>query len=50
MLGTGVKYRPNETVEWTVAFNHYIYDSRTVNDIKYEKEISSIGINFVKKF
>lgn len=50
MLGTGVKYRPNETMEWTVAFNHYIYDSRTVNDIKYEKEISSIGINFVKKF
>lgn len=50
ILGTGVKYRPNETVEWTVAFNHYIYDSRTVNDIKYEKEISSIGINFVKKF
>lgn len=50
MLGTGVKYRPNETIEWTVAFNHYIYDSRTVNDIKYEKEISSIGINFVKKF
>jgi len=50
MLGTGVKYKPNETVEWTVAFNHYIYDSRTISDIKYEKEISSIGINFVKKF
>ena len=50
MLGTGVKYKPNETTEWTVAFNHYIYDSRTVNDIKYEKEISSIGVNFVKKF
>ncbi|MBC2853789.1 MAG: OmpP1/FadL family transporter [Cetobacterium somerae] len=50
MLGTGVKYKPNETVEWTVAFNHYIYDTRTISDIKYEKEISSIGINFVKKF
>lgn len=50
ILGTGVKYRPNETVEWTVAFNHYIYDTRTISDIKYEKEISSIGINFVKKF
>ncbi|MDX8336211.1 OmpP1/FadL family transporter [Candidatus Cetobacterium colombiensis] len=50
MLGTGVKYKPNETMEWTVAFNHYIYDTRTVNDIKYEKEISSIGVNFVKKF
>ncbi|WP_432204479.1 OmpP1/FadL family transporter [Cetobacterium somerae] len=50
MLGTGVKYKPNETMEWTVAFNHYLYDSRTVNNIKYEKEISSIGVNFVKKF
>ena len=50
MLGTGVKYRPNETVEWTVAFNHYIYDSRTVDNVKYEKEISSLGVNFVKKF
>ncbi|WP_047380520.1 OmpP1/FadL family transporter [Cetobacterium sp. ZWU0022] len=50
MVGTGVKYRPNETMEWTVAFNHYFYDTRTVENIKYEKEISSIGINFVKKF
>lgn len=50
MIGTGVKYRPNETMEWTVAFNHYFYDTRTVENIKYEKEISSVGINFVKKF
>ena len=50
MVGTGVKYRPNETMEWTVAFNHYFYDTRTVENIKYEKEISSVGINFVKKF
>ncbi|MGL5961173.1 MAG: OmpP1/FadL family transporter, partial [Cetobacterium sp.] len=50
MVGTGVKYKPNETTEWTVAFNHYFYDSRSVENIKYEKEISSIGVNFVKKF
>ncbi|MGL5901603.1 MAG: outer membrane protein transport protein, partial [Cetobacterium sp.] len=50
MVGTGIKYKPNETTEWTVAFNHYFYDSKTVENIKYEKEISSIGINFVKKF
>ncbi|MGL4867472.1 MAG: OmpP1/FadL family transporter, partial [Cetobacterium sp.] len=50
MVGTGIKYKPNETTEWTVAFNHYFYDSRTVENIKYEKEISSIGVNFVKKF
>ncbi|MGL5970402.1 MAG: OmpP1/FadL family transporter, partial [Cetobacterium sp.] len=50
MVGTGVKYKPNETTEWTVALNHYFYDSRSVENIKYEKEISSIGVNFVKKF
>ncbi|MGL5989092.1 OmpP1/FadL family transporter [Cetobacterium sp.] len=50
MVGTGFKYKPNDSTEWTVAFNHYFYDSRTVENIKYEKEISSIGVNFVKKF
>ena len=49
VLGTGFKYRANEEMEWTFAFNHYIYDSKTVENIKYEKKISSLGINFVKK-
>ncbi|MGL5428932.1 MAG: OmpP1/FadL family transporter, partial [Cetobacterium sp.] len=50
MIGTGIKYKPNDSTEWTVAFNHYFYDSKTVENIKYEKEISSVGVNFVKKF
>ncbi|MEG0747113.1 MAG: outer membrane protein transport protein [Cetobacterium sp.] len=50
LVGTGIKFKQNETTEWTVAYNHYFYDSRTVENIKYEKEISSVGINFVKKF
>lgn len=49
-VGTGIKYRQNETTEWTVAFNQYFYDSTEANNVVYEKEISSIGFNFVKKF
>ena len=51
LVGTGIKYRPNETTEWTVAYNHYFYDSTNgLDGVRYEKEISSIGFNFVKKF
>ena len=49
-VGTGIKYRQNETTEWTVAFNQYFYDSTNADNVVYEKEISSIGFNFVKKF
>ena len=49
-VGTGIKYRQNETTEWTVAFNQYFYDSTEADNVVYEKEISSIGFNFVKKF
>lgn len=48
--GTGIKYRQNETTEWTIAFNQYFYDSTEAKGVVYEKEISSIGFNFVKKF
>lgn len=51
LVGTGIKYRPDETTEWTVAYNHYFYDSTNgLDGVRYEKEISSIGFNFVKKF
>lgn len=55
MVGTGIKYKPNETTEWTVAFNHYFYNTTSAMDsakrnVEYSKEISSIGVNFVKKF
>lgn len=51
LVGTGIKYRPNETTEWTIAYNHYFYDGTCDSKgVYYEKEISSIGFNFVKKF
>lgn len=50
-VGTGIKYRQNETTEWTVAYNHYFYDDTTGNNnVEYKKDIKSIGFNFVKKF
>lgn len=50
MVGTGFKIKQNETTEWTIAYNHYFYDDTTFKGIKYEKDIRSIGFNFVKKF
>lgn len=51
LVGTGIKYRPNETTEWTIAYNHYFYDGTCDSKgVYYEKEISSVGFNFVKKF
>ena len=50
-VGTGIKYRQNETTEWTVAYNHYFYEDTTGNNnVEYKKDIKSIGFNFVKKF
>lgn len=50
MVGTGIKYKLTKSFEYTIAFNHYFYKENTVNNIKYKKEISSIGINLVKRF
>lgn len=50
MVGTGIKYKQNETTEWTVGYNHYFYDTTSFNGVEYEKKIASIGFNFVKKF
>ena len=49
-VGTGIKYRQNETTEWTLAYNHYFYDETSYAGTEYEKKIASIGFNFVKKF
>lgn len=49
-IGTGIKYRQNETTEWTFAYNHYFYDETSFAGTEYEKKIASIGFNFVKKF
>lgn len=49
-VGTGFKFKQNETTEWTIAYNHYFYKTTTFESIKYKKSISNVGINFVKKF
>lgn len=55
MVGTGLKIKQNDTTEWTISYNHYFYDTTSgVNSsgqsIRYSKEISSVGVNFVKRF
>ena len=55
MVGTGLKIKQNDTTEWTIAYNHYFYDTTSgINssgqNIRYSKEISSVGVNFVKRF
>lgn len=50
MVGTGLKIKQNETTEWTIAYNHYFYDTTSADSIEYSKEISSIGVNFTKRF
>lgn len=60
MVGLGVKYRPDEDTEWVVATNHYFYNSEDgdyrgkygagVNNQRYDKDISSIGFSYTKRF
>ncbi len=60
LVGMGVKYRPDEDTEWVVSTSHYFYESSdgtfsdkyhgTANDQRYDKNISSIGFSYTKKF
>lgn len=59
MVGLGVKYRPDEDTEWVVATNHYFYNSEDgayskkypgANNQRYDKDISSIGFSYTKRF
>lgn len=60
LVGMGVKYRPDEDTEWVVSTSHYFYDSEDgtfnekysglANNQNYEKNISSIGFSYTKKF
>lgn len=63
-LGTGVKYKPNDTLEWVFTVAHFIYESdngnypskypksvfKTVENPKYSKSITGVGIGFTKRF
>lgn len=62
MVGTGLKYKPNDTMEWVATVSHFFYDGKTGNYVekypgngkiveqKYDKSISAVGLGFTKKF
>ena len=60
LVGMGVKYRPDEDTEWVVSTSHYFYESTDgifdkkypgrANAQRYDKNISSIGFSYTKKF
>ena len=41
-VGTGIKYRQNETTEWTFAYNHYFYDETSFAGTEYELSLIHI--------
>ena len=60
LVGMGVKYRPDEYTEWVVSTSHYFYEATNgnfkekyhglANSQRYDKNISSIGFSYTKKF
>lgn len=59
LVGIGIKYRPDEDTEWVVSTSHYFYEStdgnfaekyKGANSQRYDKNISSIGFSYTKKF
>lgn len=61
MVGTGLKYNPDETTEWVFTVAHYFYDSESGHyDVKYEgklpynpeysKSITAFGVAYTKRF
>ena len=59
LVGMGVKYRPDEDTEWVISTSHYFYESTDgnfaekypgANTQRYDKNISSIGFSYTKKF
>ncbi len=59
LVGMGVKYRPDEDTEWVVSTSHYFYEETDgnfaskypgANTQRYDKNISSIGFSYTKKF
>ncbi len=60
LVGMGVKYRPDEDTEWVVSTSHYFYEATNgnfkekyhglANSQRYDKNISSIGFSYTKKF
>ena len=61
MLGTGLKYNPDETTEWVFTVTHFFYDSeeghytekyagRNIPNPSYDKSITAFGVSYTKRF
>ena len=61
MVGTGLKYNPDETTEWVFTVAHYFYDSEEghfsekykgmgISNPEYSKSITAFGVAYTKRF
>ena len=59
LVGIGVKYKPDEDTQIVVSTSHYFYEKNSgnfaekyngANSQKYNKNVSSIGFSYTKKF
>lgn len=61
MVGTGLKYNPDETSEWVFTVTHYFYDSEEghfsekykpmpISNPEYSKSITAFGVGYTKRF
>ncbi len=62
MLGTGLKYRENDTTTWVVSVSHYWYSAADGTDysdtpalgeedtVRYNKEVTAFGVSLTKRF
>lgn len=61
MVGTGLKYNPDETSEWVFTVAHYFYDSEEghfsekykgmgISNPEYSKSITAFGVGYTKRF
>lgn len=61
MVGTGLKYNPDETSEWVFTVAHYFYDSEEghfsekykgmgISNPEYSKSITAFGVSYTKRF
>lgn len=60
-LGAGVKYMPNEDIEWAFTVSHFFYSEQEghyaekyknygLTNPKYDKSITAIGVSYSNKF
>lgn len=64
MVGTGLKYNPDEATEWVFTVTHYFYESESghynkkypadkypaVKNPEYSKSITAVGVGYTKRF